>query len=837
MNARGDRLVAPDNTLDIAFSLARAGWPIFPVTIYVGADGKRHKVPAVPRGSSWVDWATTDPEKIATAWTGDSAGCWIGVHVGAAGLVVGDVDLSPVDGRKSLKACGLKFPPTLSYKTLGGGKHYIYRAPEGVALTNAQGLEYKGERIAGVDVRGGNGLFVYYGPALGPTATADLPDAPEWLLVPATPKSADRAPSADEAAYRDRLAEGKPDGAVKKALSRVKPKGMTHGDMLEAVTELVQLGQRGHRGVEQALDIAREVYSKDWPDAARHWDNAVAGSIKRIGLPPTTLELSKPEKKAIKQRLKPKAIERADEAVAAGKVARKAEYVAGKVELGEGQLTDSALAEALAAKLAGKWANAKGVGLLRYDGKVWLEADETELIEAVRKMLRKVRADETRAAILRGDKRHEDEAKMLEGRSRVVNIARFIGGILAEQTGKLDAHPDLLNVRNGVVDLRTRELLPHDPAYLFTKIAGTDYDPKADGTLWKKALKAIPKDVREWVQVRLGQGITGHTPEDAVMPIFEGSGQNGKSMLFDAVRSGAGDYAMTASKKLLLANPSDHPTELTDLMGARLAFAEELPEGRNLDVGRLKDVMGTATLTAHKMRQDNVTWKTTHSLFVNTNYRLNVAETDHGTWRRLALVIFPYKYLEPLDEDGNPTKLPTRMHRIADMRLKPYFETTADPAVLVWLVDGAHAWYANGKMMPPIPKRVRRDTLEWRGEADPVMSYVRERLELAEGYAIAAADLTVDFNLYLEQRNNKPWSDATIGSRFREHVDLPGVVKRQVRFGTLLPSRPPMTIRALPAATKAWVGVKFREADDDRIVSEAERDADELNDLERRMAS
>ena len=109
--SRGEKLAAPDDTLRIALSLARAGWPVFPVTIYKGDDGKRHKVPAVPRGTSWVDWATTDPEKIATAWGGEQAGCWVGVHAGAAGLVILDVDREPDNGRKSLKAAGLTPPP------------------------------------------------------------------------------------------------------------------------------------------------------------------------------------------------------------------------------------------------------------------------------------------------------------------------------------------------------------------------------------------------------------------------------------------------------------------------------------------------------------------------------------------------------------------------------------------------------------------------------------------------------------------------------------------------------------------------------------------------------
>jgi putative DNA primase/helicase len=35
----------------------------------------------------------------------------------------------------------------------------------------------------------------------------------------------------------------------------------------------------------------------------------------------------------------------------------------------------------------------------------------------------------------------------------------------------------------------------------------------------------------------------------------------------------------------------------------------------------LKDTVGQPVMTARLIRQDNVTWECTHSLFVTTNYR------------------------------------------------------------------------------------------------------------------------------------------------------------------------------------------------------------------------
>ena len=67
---------------------------------------------------------------------------------------------------------------------------------------------------------------------------------------------------------------------------------------------------------------------------------------------------------------------------------------------------------------------------------------------------------------------------------------------------------------------------------------------------------------------------------------------------------------------------------------------EEFPELGHLNVKRLKDLHGTGRITARYIGKDSVSWQATHTMFVTTNYLPRVDESDHGTWRRLALVDF-----------------------------------------------------------------------------------------------------------------------------------------------------------------------------------------------------
>jgi putative DNA primase/helicase len=99
----------------------------------------------------------------------------------------------------------------------------------------------------------------------------------------------------------------------------------------------------------------------------------------------------------------------------------------------------------------------------------------------------------------------------------VLSLAR---GIVERRVTELDRHPDLLNTPSGVVDLRTGDLLGHDPNLLMTKIAGAEYRPGATHPDWAKALEAVPDDTRDWLQLRLGQAITGHMTPDDVLTVF-----------------------------------------------------------------------------------------------------------------------------------------------------------------------------------------------------------------------------------------------------------------------------------------------------------------------------
>lgn len=397
-----------------------------------------------------------------------------------------------------------------------------------------------------------------------------------------------------------------------------------------------------------------------------------------------------------------------------------------------------------------------------------VHAAELALADQARdKRLDKARAatsDAERKAIIDAATRAHAERskalKVLTTAGKIESVLKIARGFITCNLDDFDRNPDILNVNNGIVDLRTGQLTPHDPAQMCSRISTADYVPDATHPDWAKTLAAMPLDVADWMQVRFGQGATGHATADDIVPFLKGGGANGKSTVLTGIHKALGEYATVVPDKVLLGSARDHTTELMTLYGARIAFLEELPEGDYLDAQRLKKVAGTEQMIARFIGEDNIQWQATHSLMVTTNYDVKVATTDHGTWRRLALVAFPYTY------DGTDPDRP----KDATLRFRVRDNPEIHTAALAWLVAGAVRWYANHRAIPEAPRSVRDDTDRWRIGANDTLEFLDEHFELDGRSAVLSADVYRMFQAWQQARGKKPLSDQTFWERARQHV-------------------------------------------------------------------
>ena len=398
---------------------------------------------------------------------------------------------------------------------------------------------------------------------------------------------------------------------------------------------------------------------------------------------------------------------------------------------------------------------------------------------------------------------HVEDWEKYQRKTKVDTLLTLAKGVLEVRASELDSDPDLLNCANGTVDLRTGELRQHDPRDYITKTSGHAYTPGACHDDWDKALEAVPEDVRDWVQVKFGQGITGHTPDEDRIVFLNGGGANGKSTIVAAIGNAIGDYYHVVAPRALLGDGRTHTTELADFRGARFAVLEELPD-KGLSVTRVKNLAGTPKITARHIAKDSIVFDATHTMFVTTNHYPAITETDHGTWRRLALVRFPYRFVADPDPDVSNQRQGDRGLR---QRITEGNESFAE-TVLAWLVEGARTWYDAGQITPELPQRIADDTMTWRTENDVVLRFWNDCLESAPGVFTPSADLYLAYTLWAERNNLQAMPDRAFLLKFGAHevTEEHGVTKGQNRTGNLNVSRHPES-GTLPKVARGWHGI------------------------------
>lgn len=465
--------------------------------------------------------------------------------------------------------------------------------------------------------------------------------------------------------------------------------------------------------------------------------------------------------------------------------------------------------------LDGRYLWCPELGWLRYgdsDGR-WKPVSDVMPSEEARKWLITKHQDALAAlneAVRRGAS--ADDLKWLEmiavswrqanTRARITSLSALARGLVLRDATDFDSHPDLLNCPNGVVDLRAGKLSPHDPDLLFTQVTKARYVPGAEHPDWGKALQALPPDVLGYVHLRYGQAITGHVPPDDVVLVQLGKGSNGKTTIVYAAQGALGGYFRLMSERAIIADKSQHPTELMDFRGARLTVLEELAEERRLTMRRIKVVTGPE-ITARFCGRGSATFDTTHALVISTNHDPVVLEADNGSWRRLMALRYPFRYFEPAEMPVPPGPL----DRAAEYGLRERLRAGEDgrgEAVLAWLVAGAVRWYAGDPgtepgtwnrapmTFGPRPDRIRRDTEAWRAESNPMFGFVSGMLKADPGQHVMSAEVVTSFTSYLTAGGHPRWSDQTILARFAECCDAMGIriVKRfadrdRSRIGTL----------------------------------------------------
>lgn len=395
----------------------------------------------------------------------------------------------------------------------------------------------------------------------------------------------------------------------------------------------------------------------------------------------------------------------------------------------------------------------KNVGWYSWDGRRFAPDAEPDL---VRRAIRTVRAMYHEAADIEDEKKRTAFSAHIRKTESEPEIRRMV--LLAQSDEKIyvpmpeyfDADPMLLNLHNGTLNLKTRELHPHRQEDRITKLAGCAYDSQATCPTFDAFIHRMldgDTDMIAFLQRLVGYWITGEIREH-VLPIFWGDGANGRSTLIDNLQRLLGDYASQAPPNLLvLLHHKAHPTELTELIGARFVPTVETDRKDALNETLVKTLTGGDTLKARRMYRDFVEFRPTHKLVMVTNHKPRIDGTDYAIWRRVLLV--PFNVVIPEKErDGHlPNKLATEL-----------------PGVLNWALRGCLEWQANG-LNPPA--KVKAATETYRQESDHLATFIDEMCVVKQFARVEKRFIFLAYDEWCLKNSETPMPKVELGRRLK----------------------------------------------------------------------
>jgi len=308
---------------------------------------------------------------------------------------------------------------------------------------------------------------------------------------------------------------------------------------------------------------------------------------------------------------------------------------------------------------------------------------------------------------------------------------------IATESSAFDRDPWLLNVENGVLDLRDGRLRPHAPDLMCTKVTPVRFDPKALAPRWTQFLDEILPDVevRQFVQRFAGYVLTGVVRE-RVLVIFIGGGRNGKSVFVKALVRLLGDYATYAAPDVLMSSDHHrHPTELADLCGVRFAAMSETKKDRAFDEETLKRLTGAEPIKARFMGRDFFQFEMQAKLLMACNHRPRVRDTTDSIWDRIREVPFT----ERIDEAREDKQLFEKLE-------------AEQAGILNWALAGCLAWQRDGL---GAPAAVRAATDAYREAEDPLTGFFSDCVVFEKGARVTRADLRRAYEAWADEQGEK----------------------------------------------------------------------------------
>jgi P4 family phage/plasmid primase-like protien len=411
----------------------------------------------------------------------------------------------------------------------------------------------------------------------------------------------------------------------------------------------------------------------------------------------------------------------------------------------------------------------EGLGWFNWNGSYWKpDVEGLEMQELAKNLAPVIASEVTKYPNPDDSSKVVDWAKLSKSNARIKSAIDNANSDrrIRVAVDQWDSNPHMLGVLNGVVDLRSGELLKNRPDLYITRRAPVAYTPGLSNVRWQQFIDFATggdKEYQEWLQKAAGYSLTGLSKYDLMFLVYGPAG-SGKNTFVEAIVKclGTEQYAWPFDSSIL-ASGDGHASgsdlyHWAELRGRRLVWVDELPDSERLKENSVKKLTGSSEISARSPGERPFTFKGQAKLWISTNHRPII--TDDAMWRRIRPIPF-----NKVPENPDP-----------DLKDYIFDPEGALPAVLSWAVEGAI------KML----NSSSRDALGWcsvvseaaevyRKHEDRIGLFIEEETIENVGATTSIKSLYSIYRIWAEERGEKPMSQTAFQRKMMErNADVVG---------------------------------------------------------------
>lgn len=271
---------------------------------------------------------------------------------------------------------------------------------------------------------------------------------------------------------------------------------------------------------------------------------------------------------------------------------------------------------------------------------------------------------------------------------------------------KMKRYRGFINVSNGMLDVNTNELLPHDSEYLSLNQINVKYDYNVDTTEIDNFVAAIiPVDAVALFWEFVGSAFIRDYYWPKAFVALVGLSDSGKSKLLGVLMHFFGSTNTASMSFQMLA---DNRFAESYLFGRLVNIFNDLDESEAQNTGKIKGLTGDDTLTAERKFQTPFQFKNTARLMFSSNHYPTVKNADDAYFNRAYIIPCNNVFIAGETADEN----------IADKMTTP--ENLS--AILIRAVQGLQRLLEQRKFSPS--KSVQEAMQEYRYSADTISGFI-----------------------------------------------------------------------------------------------------------------